>query len=115
MYLEGDDTQTLAEQHTNRYFQTSRQYDIDPYPLTTTGTPDGAPVVPWTGEPISDYIERFQKYDLLAFMKKYESIIYPFSLPFHVPLLSPLNLPSSPLLAKISDPQPPSRIDTGRA
>ncbi|KAI8629507.1 ribonuclease T2 [Xylariaceae sp. FL1651] len=54
-----------------QYCDLSRQYDPIPSPNTTTGKPGGTPVKPWTGEPISDYIEQFKKYDLLAFMKKY--------------------------------------------
>ncbi|TRX88472.1 hypothetical protein FHL15_010662 [Xylaria flabelliformis] len=48
-----------------------RQYDPEPSPNTTTGTPAGKPVKPWKGEPISDFIKRFRKYDLLDYMNKH--------------------------------------------
>ncbi|KAI0022660.1 ribonuclease T2 family protein [Xylariomycetidae sp. FL0641] len=54
-----------------QYCDLSRQYDPFPSPNTTDGTPDGTPVEPWTGAPISDYLEAFEKYDLLAYMNKY--------------------------------------------
>ncbi|KAI1170510.1 ribonuclease T2 family protein [Nemania sp. FL0916] len=54
-----------------QYCDLKRQYDPLPSPNTTTGTPAGKPVKPWTGEPISDFIEKFGKYDLLAYMNKY--------------------------------------------
>ncbi|KAI1258599.1 ribonuclease T2 [Xylariaceae sp. FL1019] len=54
-----------------QYCDLSRQYDPEPAPNTTNGLPDGTPVAPWTGEPISDFIEQFGRYDLLAYMKKF--------------------------------------------
>ncbi|KAJ2982327.1 hypothetical protein NUW58_g6467 [Xylaria curta] len=54
-----------------QYCDLKRQYDPFPSPNTTTGKPDGTPVKPWKGVPISDYIKRFRKYDLLAYMNKY--------------------------------------------
>ncbi|KAI1348259.1 ribonuclease T2 family protein [Xylaria sp. FL0043] len=54
-----------------QYCDLKRQYDPFPDPNTTTGTPEGTPVKPWQGEPISDFIKRFRKYDLLAFMNKF--------------------------------------------
>ncbi|KAF2964271.1 hypothetical protein GQX73_g9287 [Xylaria multiplex] len=54
-----------------QYCDLRRQYDPLPSPNTTTGKPDGTPVKPWKGAPISDYIKRFRKYDLLDFMNKY--------------------------------------------
>ncbi|KAI0404418.1 ribonuclease T2 family protein [Xylaria palmicola] len=54
-----------------QYCDLKRQYDPEPSPNTTTGTPEGKPVKPWKGEPISNFIKRFRKYDLLAYMEKY--------------------------------------------
>ncbi|KAI1123757.1 ribonuclease T2 family protein [Nemania abortiva] len=54
-----------------QYCDLKRQYDPFPAPNTTTGTADGTPVPAWTGAPISDFIKKFAKYDLLAFMNKY--------------------------------------------
>ncbi|CAJ2513659.1 Uu.00g017780.m01.CDS01 [Anthostomella pinea] len=54
-----------------QYCDLSRQYDPAPYPTTTDGTPNGTVVEPWTGVPISDFIEPFGKYDLLAYMRKF--------------------------------------------
>ncbi|KAK5633053.1 hypothetical protein RRF57_008767 [Xylaria bambusicola] len=48
-----------------------RQYDPYPDPNTTTGTSEGTPVKPWKGEPISNYIKRFKKFDLLDYMEKF--------------------------------------------
>ncbi|KAJ8104807.1 hypothetical protein ONZ43_g7681 [Nemania bipapillata] len=53
-----------------QYCDLTRQYDPFPSPNTTTGTSTGTPVPAWTGNPISDFIKSFQKYDLLAFMNK---------------------------------------------
>ncbi|KAI1182628.1 ribonuclease T2 family protein [Nemania serpens] len=54
-----------------QYCDLKRQYDPFPSPNTTTGTPAGKPVKPWKGKPISDYLELFRKFDLLAFMEKH--------------------------------------------
>lgn len=54
-----------------QYCDLSRQYDPKPYPNTTTGTPDGEPVPPYTGEPISNWFEDSGKLDLLDHMDKY--------------------------------------------
>ncbi|KAI0478027.1 ribonuclease T2 family protein [Xylaria cf. heliscus] len=54
-----------------QYCDLKRQYDPEPSPNTTTGTPAGKPVKPWKGEPISDFIKDFRKYDLLAYMNKF--------------------------------------------
>ncbi|KAI1503907.1 ribonuclease T2 family protein [Biscogniauxia marginata] len=54
-----------------QYCDPSRQYDPEPYPNTTTGTPSGEPVVPWTGVSIDEFVKPFGKWDLLAYMKKF--------------------------------------------
>ncbi|KAI6785149.1 Ribonuclease Trv-like protein [Emericellopsis cladophorae] len=54
-----------------QYCDLSRQYDPLPYPNTTTGTPDGTPVVPYDGEPISKWFEPNGKADLMEYMEKY--------------------------------------------
>ena len=54
-----------------QYCDLSRQYDPLPSPNTTTGTPSGTPVKPWTGTSIGKFLEPFGKLDLLAFMNKY--------------------------------------------
>lgn len=54
-----------------QYCDLSRQYDPEPYPNTTTGTPDGTPVEPYNGPGIDKLIEPFGRWDLLAYMKKY--------------------------------------------
>ena len=54
-----------------QYCDLSRQYDPDPSPNTTNGEPDGTPVPAWTGNPISDFIKKFGKYDLLEWMNTY--------------------------------------------
>ncbi|KAI1821945.1 ribonuclease T2 family protein [Xylaria intraflava] len=54
-----------------QYCDLSRQYDPFPDPNTTTGTPDGTPVPAWKGEPVYKFLDRFQRYDLLAYMKRY--------------------------------------------
>ena len=61
---------TLAGSYT-QYCDLSRQYDPLPYPNTTTGTPDGTPVVPYDGEPISEWFEPNGKADLMEYMEKY--------------------------------------------
>ncbi|KXJ92238.1 ribonuclease T2 family protein [Microdochium bolleyi] len=54
-----------------QYCDLSRQYDPEPYPNTTTGTPAGTPVPPYKGESIEEFVKPFGKYDLLAYMKKF--------------------------------------------
>ncbi|KAI1854132.1 hypothetical protein JX266_001273 [Neoarthrinium moseri] len=54
-----------------QYCDLSRQYDPIPSPNTTTGTPAGKPVVPWTGPSIGTFLEPFGKWDLLAYMNKF--------------------------------------------
>ncbi|KAI1739550.1 ribonuclease T2 family protein [Xylaria scruposa] len=54
-----------------QYCDLKRQFDPEPSPNTTTGTPAGKPVKPWKGEPISNFIKRFRKYDLLDYMNKH--------------------------------------------
>jgi ribonuclease T2 len=54
-----------------QYCDLTRQYDPDPSPNTTTGTPSGVPVPPWTGATIGSFVEKFGRYDLLAWMNKY--------------------------------------------
>lgn len=54
-----------------QYCDLTRQYDPLPSPNTTTGTPSGTPVRPWTGTPIGKFLEPFGKFDLLAFMHKF--------------------------------------------
>jgi ribonuclease T2 len=54
-----------------QYCDLSRQYDPLPSPNTTTGTPDGTPVPPWTGTAIGEFVKALGKLDLLAFMDKY--------------------------------------------
>ncbi|OIW27128.1 ribonuclease T2 [Coniochaeta ligniaria NRRL 30616] len=54
-----------------QYCDLSRQYDPLPSPNTTTGTPSGTPVRPWTGTNIGEFLKPFGKLDLLAFMNKY--------------------------------------------
>lgn len=48
----------------------SRQYDPEPSPNTTTGTSTGTPVLPYNGPNIGTFLEPFGKYDLLAYMNK---------------------------------------------
>ncbi|KAL1991557.1 hypothetical protein VTN49DRAFT_4865 [Thermomyces lanuginosus] len=54
-----------------QYCDLSRQYDPDPSPNTTTGTPDGTPVPPYKGPSIDKLIEPFGAHDLLDWMNKY--------------------------------------------
>ncbi|KAK7750816.1 hypothetical protein SLS62_007215 [Diatrype stigma] len=54
-----------------QYCDLSRQYDPEPSPNTTTGTPEGAPVKPYRGPAIDKLIEPFGRWDLLAYMKKW--------------------------------------------
>ncbi|KAI0199198.1 ribonuclease T2 family protein [Astrocystis sublimbata] len=54
-----------------QYCDLKRQYDPEPSPNTTTGTPAGKVVKPWEGKPISHFIKHFRKYDLLAYMEKH--------------------------------------------
>ncbi|KAI0394691.1 ribonuclease T2 [Xylariaceae sp. FL0594] len=54
-----------------QYCDLKRQYDPEPSPNTTTGTPAGKPVKPWKGEPISNYVKRAGKFDLLEYMQKF--------------------------------------------
>jgi ribonuclease T2 len=53
-----------------QYCDLNRQYDPSPSPNTTTGTPSGTPVPPYTGPSISTFLTPFGKLDLLAFMNK---------------------------------------------
>ena len=48
----------------------SRQYDPDPFPNTTTGTPDGVPVPPYTGPGVDTFLGPLGKLDLLDWMNK---------------------------------------------
>lgn len=54
-----------------QYCDLTRQYDPKPSPNTTTGTPSGAPVVPYTGPDIGTFVEPFGRHDLLAYMNRY--------------------------------------------
>lgn len=54
-----------------QYCDLDRQYDPDPSPNTTDGLPTGTVVPPWTGAPISSFIEDWQRYDLLDWMNTY--------------------------------------------
>lgn len=54
-----------------QYCDLSRQYDPEPSPNTTTGTPSGTPVVPYTGPDIGTFLEPFGRYDLLEYMNTY--------------------------------------------
>ncbi|KAI9047413.1 hypothetical protein LZ554_008857 [Drepanopeziza brunnea f. sp. 'monogermtubi'] len=54
-----------------QYCDLSRQYDPLPSPNTTTGEPDGTPVVPYHGPSIATFLEPFGKLDLLAFMRRF--------------------------------------------
>ncbi|KAJ5051020.1 uncharacterized protein L3040_002885 [Drepanopeziza brunnea f. sp. 'multigermtubi'] len=54
-----------------QYCDLSRQYDPLPSPNTTTGKPDGTPVVPYHGPSIATFLEPFGKFDLLAFMRQF--------------------------------------------
>ncbi len=47
-----------------------RQYDPLPAPNTTTGKPDGTPVLPYNGTSIGTFLAPFGKLDLLAWMNK---------------------------------------------
>ncbi|PHH81336.1 hypothetical protein CDD82_997 [Ophiocordyceps australis] len=54
-----------------QYCDLSRQFDPKPSPNTTTGTPQGLPVPPYTGEPIDGWFEPHGKTDLLRYMEQY--------------------------------------------
>ncbi|KAI0597876.1 ribonuclease T2 family protein [Biscogniauxia sp. FL1348] len=54
-----------------QYCDLSRQYDPEPSPNTTTGTPSGTPVEPWKGASIDEFVKPFAKWDLLAYMNKF--------------------------------------------
>jgi len=54
-----------------QYCDLSRQYDPEPSPNTTTGTPSGTPVPPWNGTTIDVWIRDFGRLDLLAWMEEY--------------------------------------------
>ncbi|TGJ87501.1 hypothetical protein E0Z10_g1298 [Xylaria hypoxylon] len=90
-----------------QYCDLKRQYDPEPSPNTTTGTPDGKPVKPWKGEPISDYIKRFRKYDLLAFMNKYDAMRF-YSLPNSLSLT--FSSPNLNLKVVLDRPDQPSWV-----
>ena len=58
--------------HAGQYCDLARQFDPRPSPNTTTGLPNGTVVPPWTGgDVITPTLEKWGKYDLLAFMSKY--------------------------------------------
>jgi ribonuclease T2 len=54
-----------------QYCDLTRQYDPIPSPNTTTGTPAGTPVLPYTGPNIGTFLEPFGKADLLEYMNTY--------------------------------------------
>jgi hypothetical protein len=55
-----------------QYCDLARQFDPRPSPNTTTGLPNGTIVPPWEGgDIVTSTLEKWGKYDLLAFMKKY--------------------------------------------
>ncbi|KPI40645.1 Ribonuclease T2-like protein [Cyphellophora attinorum] len=54
-----------------QYCDLTRQYDPDPSPNTTTGTPSGTPVPPWHGVSIDVWIEEFGREDLIAWANEY--------------------------------------------
>lgn len=55
-----------------QYCDLARQFDPRPSPNTTTGLPNGTVVPPWEGgDIVTSTLEKWGKYDLLAFMKKY--------------------------------------------
>ncbi|KAF2834505.1 ribonuclease T2 [Patellaria atrata CBS 101060] len=54
-----------------QYCDLGRQYDPDPSPNTTTGTPSGTPVIPYTGPDIGTFVEDAGRADLKGWMNKY--------------------------------------------
>ncbi|KAM4056808.1 ribonuclease t2 family protein [Hirsutella rhossiliensis] len=54
-----------------QYCDLSRQYDPQPVPNTTDGTPSGVPVPPYAGEPIDRWFGPYGKLDLLAYMRRH--------------------------------------------
>lgn len=54
-----------------QYCDLSRQYDPDPSPNTTTGTPAGLPVPPYAGPDIGTFLGSLGRYDLLAYMRRH--------------------------------------------
>lgn len=54
-----------------QYCDLNRQYDPIPSPNTTTGTPNGTFVPPYTGPNIGTFLEPFGRYDLLEYMNTY--------------------------------------------
>ncbi|KAI6896979.1 hypothetical protein D0867_14509 [Hortaea werneckii] len=54
-----------------QYCDLTRQYDPDPSPNTTTGTPEGTYVPPYNGSNIGTFLEPFGALDLRAYMNKY--------------------------------------------
>ncbi|WWD20934.1 hypothetical protein CI109_105412 [Kwoniella shandongensis] len=55
-----------------QYCDLDRQYDPSPSPNTTTGTKDGTPVPAWEGgDVITPLLQKYGKWDLLAYMQKY--------------------------------------------
>ncbi|KAF2682414.1 ribonuclease T2 [Lentithecium fluviatile CBS 122367] len=54
-----------------QYCDLTRQYDPIPSPNTTTGTPNGTFVPPYTGPNIGTFLAPFGKYDLLEYMNTY--------------------------------------------
>ncbi|KAK4501586.1 hypothetical protein PRZ48_007395 [Zasmidium cellare] len=54
-----------------QYCDLKRQYDPVPSPNTTNGFPNGTIVPPYNGSNIGTFVEKFGRYDLLAWMNKY--------------------------------------------
>lgn len=54
-----------------QYCDLTRQYDPEPSPNTTTGTPDGTPVPPYRGPPIDAWFAPHGKADLRAWMDEF--------------------------------------------
>nr|POE87395.1 ribonuclease trv [Quercus suber] len=55
-----------------QYCDLNRQYDPSPSPNTTNGLPNGTVVPRYTGPSIGTFLEPFGKFDLLAYMNKWE-------------------------------------------
>ena len=64
-------TDQLPDGSYTQYCDLSRQYDPEPSPNTTTGTPSGTPVPPWNGTTIDVWVEEFGREDLLAWANEY--------------------------------------------
>lgn len=52
-----------------QYCDLDRQWDPEPWPNTTTGTPNGTFVPPYEGPEIGTFLEPFGAYDLLEYMR----------------------------------------------